>query len=512
MAQIQVRDEQGNPIQRINIRIAERDGASEAAIFDYDTDLAGNKGWPIPFWPDHEWTLHVNKQDVNPEFESAEVRVPQGHHSDIQITLTRKQPARPEPIDGSARTGVPHREGKAVRDDQGSFLPLGLTFFWGLFGWKFERDRVLAHLDWIAQFGFDYLRILGEVDWAGRSIDPRWDDYETVLSEFTDAAYARGLRTQVSLIGGKPDENTAMLLARKVANVVAANPQKFLFLEMANEWDVGPKTTIKTMQRMTSEFRGRVPNMFALSKPKDSKLTSWEEIDAATKAVGGHVLPIHHDRKDADNGWRNVRQGYDFHNTDLVTGHNEGSGPQSSGSTLDNPLQLVMHRTTGVISGGALYCLHVGQGVTGRADAKHGRPENMWEVPQIEQIMRSLRQLDSILNPELPNWKVVNNRRNDHPLPTPNPDTDDYFWGDGLTSNSGVNKNYAAIRGNQFVMVLNGIKNEFPMVASKDMLLTIFDPVTLELTQSTALGAGKKLIARGRPDGMTGAIILGEFV
>ena len=54
----------------------------------------------------------------------------------------------------------------------GVFHPLGLTFFWALYGWKYERERVLDHLTWLAPKGFDYLRILGEVDWVGRSIEP----------------------------------------------------------------------------------------------------------------------------------------------------------------------------------------------------------------------------------------------------------------------------------------------------------------------------------------------------
>ena len=90
-----------------------------------------------------------------------------------------------------------------VFDDVGVFHPLGLTFFWALYGWKFEREKVLAHLAWLQTKRFDYLRILGEVDWEGRTIDPQWPDYEANLQGFVDAAYAHGMRVEITIVGGR---------------------------------------------------------------------------------------------------------------------------------------------------------------------------------------------------------------------------------------------------------------------------------------------------------------------
>ena len=93
-----------------------------------------------------------------------------------------------EPV--KKRFGIVRANGRAVQDDDGLFHPLGLTFMWALYGWKFERDRIYQHLDWMKQFGYDYLRILGEVNWTGRSIEPfGWPDYQQVLAEFVDYAY-----------------------------------------------------------------------------------------------------------------------------------------------------------------------------------------------------------------------------------------------------------------------------------------------------------------------------------
>jgi hypothetical protein len=88
VSQIQVRDEAGAPVVRVNIRIAEGRGTSDEAIFDILTDPSGNQGWPIPFWPARDYTLHVNKRDVLPEYGEAEVYVSAGDR-DVPVTLPR---------------------------------------------------------------------------------------------------------------------------------------------------------------------------------------------------------------------------------------------------------------------------------------------------------------------------------------------------------------------------------------------------------------------------------------
>lgn len=85
MAQIQVRDEHGNGIPRINIRISEGQKPSDEAIFDVFTDLAGNTGWPIPFWPNGTYTLWVNYANVLPEFGNTNVTI--SHQDNVELVL-----------------------------------------------------------------------------------------------------------------------------------------------------------------------------------------------------------------------------------------------------------------------------------------------------------------------------------------------------------------------------------------------------------------------------------------
>jgi hypothetical protein len=69
-------------------------------------------------------------------------------------------------------------DGKAVRDDNGRFLPLATSFFTWWWAYKNERDRGLRNLEEVASWA-DELRAFGEVGgptWEDRVIDPRASD------------------------------------------------------------------------------------------------------------------------------------------------------------------------------------------------------------------------------------------------------------------------------------------------------------------------------------------------
>ena len=426
------------------------------------------------------------------------------------------------PVIGT-RPGVVSDDRKVTKDDAGIFHPYGLTFFWALYGWKFERDRVLAHLEWIATKGFDYLRILGEVDWEGRSIDPNWPDYVDILTGFVDAAYDQfGLRSEVTIIGGLQFDVTTgerrfdpTELAGRVASALAGRAHKVMLYEMANEWDNGwagyaEKVSIDDMMVMAQIVDSRTPNLVSLSCPAAD---DYESMKDATKTCGASSFTPHIRRSDHDNGWSHVRQGYDFKDFDRVTWNNEPEGPQSSVESMDNPLQLACCRALGIICGGAGYVLHVAQGVTGKADAAHGRPENMWEVPNIDVIMAVVRNVIHLIPDGIENWKCVNNGRDDHPLPVP----DDYFW-EGDHPGPALNKNYAAISDNEFVVMLIGVKSggdTGPVsagTARRACHVDAYDPVTGLVTTSADLAAGQSWTVPGRGDTMAAYVVRGRYV
>ena len=429
------------------------------------------------------------------------------------------------------RAGLVRAGHKVLGDDTGIFHPLGLTFFWALYGWKYERQRILDHLAWLAPKGYDYLRILGEVDWTGRSIDPpveagnttpaAWPDYRQILREFVDVAYDRyGLRSEITIVGGRQfDKNTGARrfvptdFARVVAEALVGAEHKVLHYEAANEWSRLDKVGLDDLVDMAHVIEGVTPNLVALSRPDD-----YGDMMAATEVAGASAFTLHPRRSDHDHGWSHVRQGYDFKDFPRAVFNNEPEGPQSSVEEMSNPLQLACCRLLGIVCGGAGYVLHVGQGVTGEADEGHGRPQEMWDVPNIDEIMRVVRACDPLLPLGIENWKCVNNGRSDHPLPL---DGHTGFW-EGTSGEDArapaVNKNYAAISGTEFVVMLIGCKSVEAVgpvpagTAIRPCHVEAFDPVTLAKVAEADLAAGQSWTVPGRADTMAAAVVRGHYL
>jgi hypothetical protein len=382
-----------------------------------------------------------------------DVPLMQTMNQDVWEEFQRIPLEAPVPIPG-IRQGIVRTDGRCAIDDTGLFHPLGVTFFWALYGWKFERDRIHEHLTWLKQYGFDYLRILGEVNWQGRSILPSWPDYENILREFVDTAYDQyGMRSEITLVGGKYNDHRGM--EQKVRNAMVGAENKVMHYEVANEYGRLDKITPADLVDVGRYLMAQTPNLVALSSPDGP----YSGMISLSQMAGVSMYTVHTRRSNHDNKWSHVRQGYDLKEFPKATSNNEPQGPQSSVAEDSDPLRLAMARATGIVCSGAFYVLHVGQGVTGIADPDHGRPQNMWEVPGIDEIMKRVRKVDVCLPQGIENWQVVNNGRSNHPLPLDprvNHPNGGFWEGSGPGS---VNKNYATISGNRFVEVLDGVKN-----------------------------------------------------
>lgn len=68
MAQIRVRDQSGNPIKLLNVRLSLGTGTSDQAYDDRFTDLAGNTAWPNPLPSNNGYTLYANYANINPNY------------------------------------------------------------------------------------------------------------------------------------------------------------------------------------------------------------------------------------------------------------------------------------------------------------------------------------------------------------------------------------------------------------------------------------------------------------
>lgn len=465
-------------------------------------------------WERFKWV--GNKiQTHHDTFLSARLDLPdvplmQTENQDIWEEFQRIPLEAPVPIPG-IRKGLVRADGRCALDDTGLFHPLGITFFWGLYGWKFERDRIHEHLTWMKKYNLDYLRILGEVDWTGRSILPSWPDYENIIREFVDTAYDQyGLRSEITLVGGQYNNHRGM--EQKVKNALTGAEHKVMHYEICNEYGRLNKMTPVDLVDVGRYMLANTPNLVALSTPDGA----FDSMINLGKTANVNMYVLHTRRSTHDNYWSHVRQGYDLKEFPKITSNNEPQGPQSSVAEDSNPLRLAMARATGVVCSGAFYVLHVGQGVTGVADPAHGRPQNMWEVPNIDNIIKAVRGVDIALPQGIENWQVVNNGRSNHPLPLDprvNHPNGGFWEGDGPGS---VNKNYATISGNRFVEILNGVKNPAEKgstlcgTSRLNAKVVAFDVRDMS-TNTYDITVGQNLNLEGRKDTMVGYVLNGNI-
>lgn len=416
------------------------------------------------------------------------------------------------------RTGLVRADGHAVRDDQGIHNYLGVTLFWAPYGMKHERDRILKHLDWLQTKGVDYIRILCECDWDGRSWSPaEWPDYQEIIAKTIDEAYDRGIRTQASLIGGQTADHMGVVNA--CIPVFKERIEKILYIEDVNEAARLDKATREQMAKMTQKLNAELPHLLGWSHP----MGPWEEWSNEIKKSGGDLWILHTERDDADFHWRQVRQAYDFQAGAWTGSNQEGPGPQSSVDVMEEPLHLAMFRYLSHIMKCGFFTFHVGQGVTGKADANHGRPENMWEVPRIDEQFAALHMIEQFIPEGVQNWKVINNGRSDHPLPLDPAVSESHhenknagFW-EGNAKYGSVNKNYvSAHQDGRFVGVLTGVNawdgnaRTLVGVSRYHMSVSAYNPVTGALVDTRRLAPSEQWTLPGRSDKQVGYIVVGK--
>lgn len=417
-------------------------------------------------------------------------------------------PIEPPPVVG--RQGRVRLDGRSYLDDTGDFSPLGGTLFWAIRGWKFERDRVKQNIAYLGSHHWDYMRILGDVGWAGNEVDSTWHDYVPLLGELIDWAYdQQGIRTQVTCWGGS--NRNPLGVAHRVVEAVTGREHKVIFLEAANEsFNNGPdEATVREMVRILAA----TGIITAPSSPMP--------VDEATMAAlmpDASLAPVHLDRAYGDLNWRFVRQPWDVKTFPWATAQNEPCGPQSSVNACSQPCQLTMSRAVGILCGAGAYVLHNAAGVSGQVDPNphHPRPANLWEMPGIDPIMQSLRSLDAFL-PRMEGWIPANNGWS---APNPqNPMDCSYLWQDGDGRTDGANKNYSAqfprLDGSpgQFVTLPSGIRAGGAAFTARwpstVKVYKVSSDGVIRLHVEGPLGAGAGMHLPGSDDSFTGYIVTG---
>lgn len=402
-------------------------------------------------------------------------------------------PTPAPPAGRTARPGLVVGAGNDFVDGRGKFYPLGETLFWVLRGFHAggdERARAQKNIDFVAQQDFDYIRVLGQVDWAGLEIRPDWPDYEANLGDLIDYAYAQGLRVQLTLFGGGSYD--VDLTLQKVQRVLVGREEKIFFLEVVNEqesnWDGSRNALLATAIDVHRFFPGLyVPSRYANNVGVSR---SWVDSGAA------NMITDHFDRQDntVEWKWRSVRQAWASRGNQVPSAQNEPCGPRSSVAQCEEPIHLVMTRATGILVGYSAYTLHNGAGIYGVPQAGNGgRPANLWEIPGIVDTMRILRNLERILPPDANLGQPTRQGLGPHP-----------FGADAFIESSGrgVVRDYASVRSDGFWQVLLGVKDYVRMTADDNYSIDFYNPLdgSLVRTELVAKGQTIRVEPRGAVD------------
>jgi hypothetical protein len=172
-----------------------------------------------------------------------------------------------------------------------------------------------------------------------------------------------------------------------------------------------------------------------------------------------------------------------------------------------------MHRALGIMCGTGAYVLHNAAGVFGiENDHPVGghRTANLWEMPGIDDVMRAVRGIDPLLPIGVESWTRSNDSWTPpnpvHPLPAA------HFWAEGEGEPRGVNRNYAALSGQEFITMPCGVHQEGASFNARwACTIKVYDPLTKAVFVEGPLDAGQGLWLPGSPDTMTAYIVRGTI-
>jgi hypothetical protein len=409
--------------------------------------------------------------------------------------------------------GVPHLEGRALVDDDGPFLALGTTMMWAAWGYKNDRPRLEANLQYLADHDFDFIRALGTVGdpngedyWDGREIDPHWPDYADVIAGLTDLAFDKyGLRMEWTLIGdgqySVPTFEDRQALVQTFLAMAVGREHKILHFEIANEsWQNGfdGDQGLADLRALAQTMKDQSPNLVAASAPPSADCPQ-----ALAIYDGGiaDLATIHYDRdiSQIEGPWRPVRQPWEhqFCAGLPVGSNNEPIGPGSSVAEELDPVRLVAGAITTYVSGLPIYVFHTRAGIRGDDD--------LWNMAGIADFVH----VHDLLPPDLPAWDQKNAQWPDAPFTVFAGENGqlvpDMMWVDLGNPESGAVRAYAAVRDPEFVVFPIGILGSVTVAPRRPMTFDVIDPRTgatlashdLATDQQVQISGADALLLRG---------------
>jgi hypothetical protein len=411
------------------------------------------------------------------------------------------------------RRGVVRACGRALCDDGGSWPAVGASFFWGMWGYKHDRARLEANLKFLAENGFDYIRVLGELGgpaWKDRQVDPRWPDYDRIVAELTDLAYQKyGLRVEWCLFGGTDFSTTpAQREARidRFARAMVGREHAVLLVEIANEgWQNGfphPEGTTemrKLAARLGEKLKeaGAKPLLRAVTSPAGPEFYGSQDASAPYRltyeGAGVEVGTVHSTRDRGEGGWRPLRALIEYRQAPgmpAVISNDEPIGPGSSGSTENDPLKLVSQAVASYIVGLAAYTYHTNAGIWGGGiSGQHRGPGDLWALPRAREIAAGFKAMRGYVPPDIAAWTFHDANAKGHPFQSATPTV-------------------AAVHGSRFVALPFGIQGRPPIKATRGMTFAVIHPLTGATLRSVTLAAGQSFVL---PPDLQAVFLSGTF-
>jgi hypothetical protein len=408
-----------------------------------------------------------------------------------------------------ARRGIVQVDDHALKDRDGHFLGLGVSYFTALWRCKNDRTRFESDLAFLSRQGFNYFRMLSMVGhhpgWEGREIAPidftnrdgkrieAWDDYWTQLRELVDLAYDRyGMRTQITIFADAqlmPDRESRLSHMRKLLDdVVRGREQKIMLLEVANEaWQNGfPEDEGVAELREFAKFlsdRTEIPVAITSNHdwPELGSSKGFEQVYADSSA---DIATWHFSRdRRTDDGWKSVYDCWEFGARPKCppASSNEPIGPGSSVNTEKEPIRLVMAAVFAYTAKLPMYVFHSGAGVGGKS-----RFEDM---PGIDRFGHALK----LLPADLPNWERNDGKEAKSPFTVFAGDKPNQYVREVDGAEDGCVRNIGGRKDQRFLCVPIGIrKGGLRVEARESLVFTAYDPLTGKVLKEATLRRGEQ--------------------
>ena len=379
--------------------------------------------------------------------------------------------------------GVVSISGRSFYDANAHFLGLGATYMSGLRFCKYDRERFRSDCAYLAANGFDYIRILTMVSWAGKEIMPiggynsdgywvdGWSDYWQQFRDCIDIAYDEfGLRTEVTVFAGAqecmPNETDRYTHLDGIVGNVGGRDHKVIMIEVANEyWQNG--LTFDQCRAYGAYLNARIGRLIALSASGGdssalSALYSGSAADIATEHFSRDLGTF-------EGGWLPVRDCWRVVGLSGVPPctSNEPVGPGSSVSSENDPIKLV-----------SAACFAWTAGLPGYV--YHSRAGTFAEI-RFEDLAGSddYGSLKSIIPAALASWNRNDGLEASSPFTVYCNGVANTYWTSNPSATTGCHRNIGARKDDEILCYPQGIlSGGVTLQAREQVNFTVYNPLT----------------------------------